>query len=67
MSRAEDLMFQMDDVNPEANVAEACLSEAYAQWRGATRRNADIRMTAELAAIFGLLNGCDDDDKVANL
>jgi hypothetical protein len=72
MSRAEDLMFEMDDVNPEAEYTEEerrILTATYAHWM--RQGNPDIKMSAgasaELSAIFDLLNRDDDDDKVANL
>jgi hypothetical protein len=53
-------MFEMDDVNPDAE-DRRILSGAYAHWQGATSRSADIKMTDEAsaemaAAIFNLLN-----------
>ena len=68
MPLPEVLMFEMDDVNPDAE-DRRILSNAYARWRV---RHADIKMTeeasSELAAIFDLLNrDDDDDDKVADL
>ena len=70
MPLPEVLMFEMDDVHhTEEEEDRRILSDAYAHWRG---RHAAIKMSAqssaELAAIFDLLNrDDDDDDKVADL
>ena len=73
MPHQEVLMFEMDDINPQAQghaEDRRVLSDAYAHWT--QLRAADIKMTeeasAELTAVFDLLNRADDGDgEAANL
>ena len=72
----EPLMFAMEEVNPEVNPEispgaeedRRILSDAYVHWT-LVKREAVIKMSnaasAELAAIFDLLNSDDVDDEVA--